>query len=148
MTEWKRSRVSLQTTLIWSSSAELWNKNLRAFGTGAWDVYYKSIIHKLLTSQSSKLKTKRFLARIFGISITKYNWSRRASCSTTETAKGYSFASLLRFLFRRRSIKLRIDVSLKLTCDFQLFFFISSRAAGDGLFETWNGSNRQERNGE
>ena len=42
-----------------SSSAELsFNKNLRAFGTFAFAVDYKNIIHKLLTSQFSKLETK------------------------------------------------------------------------------------------
>lgn len=112
--------------LIWSSSAESLNEILRAFGTcvATSCLLQSIIIHKLLTSQFSKLKTK--------ISEFSIDEGKAIETSSRRTAKGYSFASLHFLLFPTIS-----NYELMFPRNYLRFptvFFISSRAAGDVLF--------------
>lgn len=77
-------------------------------------VYYKNIIHKLLTSHFSKLERGELcLSR-----KNEESWRNNCRLEASTTVKGYSFAS-----FRFYSLQYRITdwCLFEITCDFQLF---------------------------
>lgn len=118
------------------------SKNLRAFGTWYHNVFQLFIIfHELLTSQFSKLKFSLFIQ----FKTSRGDEKLEANNCRVAALQGYSFASIsiFHFLFLD-NIKLRIDVFVKLLCDFQLFsVHFRRRAAGDETAES--GKRQRER---
>lgn len=98
--------------LIWSSSAESFNEILRAFGTcvATSCLLQSIIIHKLLTSQFSKLKTK----------ISEFSIDEPLRRQAVERQK----ATHLHHYIFYYSLQYQITnwCFLEITCDFQLFF--------------------------